>query len=159
MSTVKCCRDFDSSQIDELRNKAFTDMKSLFLEDIAAAIMVLAAVSWVPSAHALVGTNLVNGNRWVELSCSVDPNWRLSYATFEYGLTKAYAATNGPFTDGLGGDTVTFELNEARTGALNIEFSTNLIDWQKLGPAQPLYKFNDTNAPSTPRRFYRLSAP
>lgn len=218
-------------------------------------------------AHAVVGTNLVNGNRWVELTGSVDPHWRLSYATFEYGLTTAYAATNGPFivgvittpdsatprlsttvelapgqtfhwrmmvtnalgktvsldqtlrldpaagagspadlngdglvdakdlkvvleglngngiltpsdlrlvlsnywpnslflgmtnTAGLGGDTVTFELNEAGTGALDIEYSTNLIDWQKLGPAQPLYKFSDTNAPSTPRRFYRLSAP
>ena len=28
-----------------------------------------------------------------------------------------------------------------------------------LGPATPRYGFTDTNAPATPRRFYRLSWP
>jgi len=52
----------------------------------------------------------------------------------------------------------------ALTNANNWDFisvlvSTDLIDWQYLGPATPMYQFVDPQATNGPTRFYRLSWP
>ena len=60
---------------------------------------------------------------------------------------------------GLGGENVTFVLTNSTAGAFSVWMSTNLADWDYLGPATPRHEFFDTNAPATPRRFYRLSWP
>jgi hypothetical protein len=60
---------------------------------------------------------------------------------------------------GLGGTNVTFALSNALTGVFSVQYSTDLVNWQYLGPADPRYLFTDTNAPSTPKRYYRLSYP
>jgi hypothetical protein len=57
---------------------------------------------------------------------------------------------------GLGSTNVTFSLSNSIAGALNVEYSTNLIDWFFLGPATPRYLFADTNTPAEPQRYYRL---
>jgi hypothetical protein len=59
---------------------------------------------------------------------------------------------------GLGGSNVTFALSNSIAGTFNVEYSTNLINWQLLGPATPRYLFTDTNA-AGPQRFYRLRLP
>jgi hypothetical protein len=60
---------------------------------------------------------------------------------------------------GLGGTNVTFALNSPTAGAYVVEASTNLTDWEVVGPATPRYEFSDTNAPGVPQRFYRLRLP
>ena len=60
---------------------------------------------------------------------------------------------------GLGGTNVTFTLSNSTAGAFTVEYTTNLFDWQFLGPATPRYLFTDTNAPITPQRYYRLRWP
>ena len=60
---------------------------------------------------------------------------------------------------GLGGTNITFALTNATAGAFSVESSTNLADWEFLGPATPRYEFTDTNAPAVPQRFYRLRWP
>ena len=60
---------------------------------------------------------------------------------------------------GLGGTNITFALTNAPAGAFSVEFSTNLTDWQFLGPATPRYEFSDTNAPALSPRYYRLRWP
>lgn len=60
---------------------------------------------------------------------------------------------------GLGGTNVTFALTNSTAGAFSVEYSTNLADWYFLGPATPRYLFNDTNAQTTPQRYYRLRWP
>jgi hypothetical protein len=60
---------------------------------------------------------------------------------------------------GLGGTNVTFALSNSTAGAYSVEMSTNLVDWDYLGPATPLYQFFDTNAPALPQRYYRLRWP
>ena len=60
---------------------------------------------------------------------------------------------------GLGGTNVTFALNNSTSGAYSVEASTNLMDWQFLGPATPRYLFTDTNAPANSQRYYRLRYP
>jgi hypothetical protein len=60
---------------------------------------------------------------------------------------------------GLGGTNVTFALPNDTISPFSVEFSTNLTDWQLLGPATPRYEFTDTNAPASSPRFYRLRLP
>ena len=60
---------------------------------------------------------------------------------------------------GLGGTNVTFALTNSTAGAFTVQVSTNLLDWDYLGPATPLYQIFDTNAPVTPQRYYRLQWP
>jgi alpha-tubulin suppressor-like RCC1 family protein len=60
---------------------------------------------------------------------------------------------------GLGQSNVTFQLTNSLDGAFSVQVSTNLTDWQPLGSAIPFYKFQDTNAPGAPTRYYRLMRP
>jgi hypothetical protein len=60
---------------------------------------------------------------------------------------------------GLGETNVSFGLSNSPLGAYSVEVSTNLIDWQFLGPATPRYLFTDTNTPAGPQRYYRLRYP
>jgi hypothetical protein len=60
---------------------------------------------------------------------------------------------------GLGGTNVTFALTNSVAGAFSVEYSTNLANWNYLGPAIPRYLFTDTNAPAIPQRYYRLRWP
>ena len=60
---------------------------------------------------------------------------------------------------GLGQTNVGFALSNSILSSYSVEISTNLVDWQYLGPATPRYLFTDTNAPAVARRFYRLSYP
>jgi hypothetical protein len=60
---------------------------------------------------------------------------------------------------GLGGTNVTFALTNSTAGAFSVLMSTNLADWDYLGPATLRYEFTDTNAPAMPQRYYRLRWP
>jgi hypothetical protein len=60
---------------------------------------------------------------------------------------------------GLGGTNVTFALSNSTAGSFTVEYTTNLVDWELLGPAIPRYLFTDTNAPVAPQRSYRLRFP
>jgi hypothetical protein len=60
---------------------------------------------------------------------------------------------------GLGESNVTFALSNSLLGAYSVEVSTNLTDWQFLGPAIPRYLFTDPNSPAAPQRYYRLRYP
>lgn len=62
-------------------------------------------------------------------------------------------------TAGLGGTNVVFELTDSLAGSYSVQFSTDFVDWEPLGPATPRYEFTDTNAPALPKRYYRLSYP
>ncbi|HMJ64858.1 MAG TPA: hypothetical protein VK615_05875, partial [Candidatus Binatia bacterium] len=58
---------------------------------------------------------------------------------------------------GRGSSDVTFALsNNSTAGAFSVEYTTDLANWFPLGPATPRYLFTDTNAPASPRRYYRL---
>jgi hypothetical protein len=81
-------------------------------------------------------------------------------------LDAVYASyvTNSPWlyltnVAGLGGTNVTFSLSNSVLGAYTMEYSTNLLNWQAIGPARPRYLFTDTNAPAVPQRYYRLRYP
>jgi hypothetical protein len=60
---------------------------------------------------------------------------------------------------GLGETNVTFALSNSLLGGYSVEVSTNLMDWQFLGPATPRYLFSDPNSTSAPQRYYRLRYP
>ena len=54
---------------------------------------------------------------------------------------------------------VRLSLSNSVAGVLSVEVSTNLVNWENLGPATPRYLFTDTNAPAGPQRYYRLRFP
>jgi hypothetical protein len=60
---------------------------------------------------------------------------------------------------GLGSLNVQFALTNANNWDFSVLVSTDLIDWQYLGPATPMYQFVDPQATNGPTRFYRLSWP
>jgi hypothetical protein len=81
-------------------------------------------------------------------------------------LDAAYATyvTNSPWlymtnVAGLGGTNVTFALSNSVLGSYTVQYSTDLVNWQSLGPALPRYLFTDTNTPAVPQRYYRLQFP
>ena len=59
---------------------------------------------------------------------------------------------------GLGGANVAFSLTNYAANLFSAETSTNLTNWQYLGPVTVRYGFTDTNPPG-PQRFYRLRWP
>ena len=77
------------------------------------------------------------------------------YANYATNSARLYMAN----VAGLGGTNVTFALSNSVSGAYSVQYSTNLVDWIPLGLARPRYLFIDTNAPSLPQRYYRLSYP
>ena len=52
-----------------------------------------------------------------------------------------------------------YDSPNSAAGAFSVLVSTNLVNWNYLGPATPRYGFTDTNAPAAPKRFYRLIWP
>lgn len=62
-------------------------------------------------------------------------------------------------TSGLGGSNVQFGLTNASGWNFSVLMSTNLSDWELLGPAFPMYQFTDPDATNTPLRYYRLRWP
>ena len=82
----------------------------------------------------------------------------------ELNAVYGHYVTNSPWlamtnVAGLGGTNVTFSLTNSVGGSFTVEYTTNLVDWQPLGAATPRFEFNDTNAPTSPVRHYRLRYP
>jgi len=73
-----------------------------------------------------------------------------------WGPTARPAITN-LVTDGQGLWAMT--LTNAAAWDFSVEVSTNLVDWEWLGPAWPVLQFADPGATNAPYRFYRLSWP
>ncbi len=62
-------------------------------------------------------------------------------------------------TAGLGTTNVVFSLTDSTAGSFSVLVSTNLSDWDYMGPAVPFYQFADPAAAEEPQRYYRLSWP
>lgn len=108
----------------------------------------------LPAVVSITVTNLVPGD--------VNGDGVVTQAELDAVLAN-YLPTS-PFLQmtnvaGLGGTNVTFALSNSTAGAFSVEVTTNLVDWNFLGPATPRYLFTDTNAPTNPQRYYRLRWP
>ena len=62
-------------------------------------------------------------------------------------------------TAGLGTTNVQFTLPNPTAWNFTVEVSTNLVNWNALGSARPLYQFGDPAATNLPQHFYRLRYP
>jgi hypothetical protein len=60
---------------------------------------------------------------------------------------------------GLGTVNVQFALTNANNWDFSVLVSTNLTDWQYIGPATPMYQFTDPQATNQAARYYRLQWP
>jgi hypothetical protein len=81
----------------------------------------------------------------------------LNLVLSNYWVNSPWLAITNPA--GLGHTNVTFALTNASAWNFSVLMSTNLTNWQYLGPATPLYQFQDTNAPASPQGYYRLRWP
>jgi hypothetical protein len=72
-----------------------------------------------------------------------------------FGANALYMTNVG----GLGHSNVTFQLTNSLAGGFSVQVSSNLINWQPINSAIPVFEFTDTNAPGSPTRYYRLSWP
>jgi len=52
-----------------------------------------------------------------------------------------------------------FALTNATVWNFSVEVTTNLVDWDFLGPAFPVYQFFDAESTNPPPRYYRLRWP
>lgn len=92
----------------------------------------------------------------------LDNNGVLDQAEFDavarnyWGPASRPCLTN-PITDGQGNWQVS--LTNAAAWNFGVEVSTNLVDWEYLGPAWPSLQFFDPQATNQPQRFYRLTWP
>jgi hypothetical protein len=82
----------------------------------------------------------------------------------EFNLVLSHYLATSPYllitnALGLGQSNVTFALSNATAGNYMVQSSTDLVNWEDLGPATPRYFFTDTNAPTAPQSYYRLVAP
>jgi hypothetical protein len=107
------------------------------------------------------GDGIVSPEEFAAVLANVNSNGILTQANVEQVLSNYWPHTSMEMTNvlGLGGTNVSFLLPDSPVIGLNVEYSTNLTDWQLIGPAELRYGFLDTNAPATPKRFYRLRSP
>ena len=110
----------------------------------------------------LNGNGTVNSSDFAAVLSRLNGNGAVAQADLDLVLSNYWPSS--PWLQltsvaGLGGTNVTFALTNSTAGAFSVEMSTNLADWEYLGPATPRYEFTDTNAPAAPQRSYRLRWP
>lgn len=92
----------------------------------------------------------------------VDGDGLISQAEMETVLAHYWSSSPAPMMThaaAWGEGTFQFALTNMAAWELNVEVSTNLLDWEPLGTAVPVYQFRDPDAPGGPERFYRLRSP
>jgi hypothetical protein len=122
----------------------------------------------IPIHYRVAAANVVGTNYGVDIAVNIslpgDFNGDGVVSSSELNAVYASYLPASPWLyltniAGLGGTNVTFSLNNSPAGNYTVQYSTNLSDWYNLGPVTPEYLFIDTNAPSSPQRFYRLTYP
>ena len=97
-------------------------------------------------------------------NCTVGFNGDGTVSQSELNAVYANYITNSPWllmtnVAGLGGTNVIFSLSNSPAQSFTVQMSADLVTWSNLGAAFPFYQFTDTNAPSQPMRYYRLTYP
>ena len=123
---------------------------------------VLAPPSGIPVPGDINGDGIVSQSELAAVLANLNGNGIVSESELDLVLSNYFPYS--PFllmtnVAGLGGTNVTFALSNSVAGSYSVEYSTDLTDWQFLGPATPQYLFTDTNAPAQPQRYYRLRWP
>jgi hypothetical protein len=108
------------------------------------------------------GDGIVDSDEFAAVIANLHTNGIILTADLNLVLSN-YFANSAPLymagVAGLGSPSVTFALTNSVGDLFNVEYSTNLMNWQLLGPATPRYRFTDTNAPGSSQRYYRLRLP
>ena len=147
--------NLSSGFIYHFRAYATNDAGATASPDVAVAVPLLSKPG-DPNGDGVVDQNelnliLANYNNGVVDQAT------LNTILANYWPSSPWLAITNPA--GLGGTNVTFALTNASAWNFSVLMSTNLVNWDYLGPATPLYQFQDTNAPASPQRYYRLRWP
>jgi hypothetical protein len=113
-----------------------------------------------PIPGDLNGDGVISQPELAAVLANLDPSGAVDVSNFDLMLANYIpnSAWRYPMNlTGLGQTNITFELADPIT--FTVQYSTNLLDWNFLDTATPRYLFTDTNAPSSPHRYYRLKFP
>jgi hypothetical protein len=104
----------------------------------------------VPPASTAIVPGDLNGDGLVDQS-------ELDTALASYCLNSTWLEMTDALklSDGL----FQFALTNATAWNFSVEVTTNLVDWEFLGPAFPVYQFLDAEGTNAPQRHYRLRWP
>jgi hypothetical protein len=130
----------------------------------ASAVLVSAAATNIVAGVAgdVNGDGIVSESELAAVLTNLNGNGIVNESELQLVLSNYFSSSPWLYMTnvaGLGGTNVTFALSNSLAGAFSVESTTNLVDWQFLGPATPRYLFTDTNAPAIPQRYYRLRWP
>jgi len=108
----------------------------------------------LPVVVPVTTTTLVPGD--INSDGIVDQN-ELNTVLSNYWPNSGWLQMTNPmkFNDGY----FQFALTNSTTWNLSVLVSSNLVDWDFLGPAFPVYEFYDPQGTNSPDRFYRLRWP
>jgi len=97
------------------------------------------------------------GFQFVNLNAMLPGYWAGSAVLSNYWPNSTWLQMTSPakLNDGL----FQFALTNASAWDFSVLVSTNLIDWDFLGPAFPVYQFLDSASTNGPQRYYRLRWP
>lgn len=107
------------------------------------------------------GDGDVSPDEFADVLAHLNTNGVVSRLNFEQVLSNYVANTSLRMENvlGLGSGTVNFALTNLSSVGFSVEVSSNLTDWEFLGPATGRFLFTDPDAPTSPQRFYRLRYP
>ncbi len=105
------------------------------------------------------GDGTVDENELAAVLAHITTNGTVSPANLGLALRNYFAAYPLIMSnvDGLGSARILFTLPNSPDPNLSVQSSTDLIDWQSLGPVN--YGFIDTNGVTNQHRYYRLTYP
>jgi hypothetical protein len=108
----------------------------------------------------LDGDGVVSQQELAAVLANLDPKGAVDDSNFNLVLANYFPHSpwqNIAGLSGVGGSNLNFALSSPLT--FSVLSSSNLINWSVIGTAVPRYFFTDTNAPSSPQRYYRLTYP
>ena len=108
----------------------------------------------LPAAVPVSATEIVPGD--TDGDGVVETN-ELSGVLANYWANNPWLQMTNPML--LGDGFFQFALTNEAVWNFNVEATTNLTDWEFLGPAFPVYQFFDAGSTNQPQRYYRLRWP
>jgi hypothetical protein len=108
----------------------------------------------LPTAVPVSATDLVPGD--TDGDGVVETN-ELAAVLANYWANNPWLHMTNPML--LGDGFFQFALTNEAVWNFSVEVTTNMIDWEFLGPAFPVYQFFDAGSTNEPQRYYRLRWP
>jgi hypothetical protein len=127
----------------------------------AGSDMLFQTIAGSPVPGDINGDGIVDSGELATILTHLHTNGVVLSADIDLVLSNYWSHASGFGITNIGGlhtPIVTFALTNYAGPNFDVDYSTNLINWDPLGTTSPLFQFNDTNSPEG-QRYYRLRWP